>query len=254
MQEESQVIRLNKLHLFARKLFISGLIISVVTILLTVVIKAGAYKILKIKTPIFQIIIVIYCVLSLAFLIVSYFVKEVNPKKEKNFYRCVYFYDLYDFFMKCICVLTLIMVYAFSFVIVDGPSMTPTYSDNDILIVRTLGYTPKKNDVSIIYMKDSEMEDYDIKESETKDFEELYIKRIVAVPGDVVKNENNTLYVNDEIVIEKNNIWYRSEETITLGHDEYFVVGDNYGNSQDSRTLGVIKEKNILAKVVFKLF
>lgn len=239
MQEENQEARMNKLRLFARRLVIVGLIISIITIILTVIVKAGSYRILSIRTPFFKVLIIIYCIITFAFLIASFFSHKLDAKHEKGFYRFVYFYDLYDFFMKCVCVLTLIMVYAFSFIIVDGPSMEPTYSDNDILIVRTIGYSPKANDVSIIYMEASE---------------ELYIKRIVAVPGDVVKYENGTLYVNDKVIIEKDSRWGLSQKSITLGEEEYFIVGDNYSDSYDSRSFGPVKGKNILAKVAFKLF
>lgn len=245
MEEKDQEIRLNKLHWFTKKMFIAGVIISLITILLAVVVKAGAYRILSMRMPIFQTLIIIYFFVSVVFLLTSFIVKRVNPNHEKSFYRWAYFYDLYDFFMKCLCVLMLVMVYAFCFVRVKGQSMDDTYHNNDILIVKTVGYKPKVNDVAIVYR--SEIND-------------LYIKRIVAGPGDTVSYKNRTLFVNDNVVVEFGKTPLNCDDYVTaytsfvLGEEEYFIVGDNYTNSIDSRKFGPVLRKDILGKAFFKFF
>jgi signal peptidase I len=86
------------------------------------------------------------------------------------------------------------------------------------------------------------------------------IKRIVAVPGDRVQIRNGKLYVNDtfvEIVQDDTSIEDagRAATEITLGADEYFVLGDNVNNSEDSRyeSIGNVKKSDILGKVWFVL-
>lgn len=86
------------------------------------------------------------------------------------------------------------------------------------------------------------------------------IKRIVAVPGDKVLIENGRLYVNGKLVegtVKEEDIKEagRATDEITLGEEEYFVLGDNANNSEDSRyeTVGNVKKSEIYGKVWFSL-
>lgn len=247
-EEDTEVI-LNKLHWFLKRKFIIGTIISIITFLLAIVIRAGAYSILSVQMPIFQILVIIYAVFSILCLIIIYCYKKIKEDKEKHFYRWAYFYDLYNFFMECICAFILIMTYLFSFVRVSGPSMKPTYKNGDILVCRTIGYNPKRGDVSIIYMKD------------VIGSKELFVKRVVATPGDTITYDsvNQTISVNDE-VIESNYAnrwkykdWNNHSNTVTLGKNEYFIMGDNRGDSTDSRDFGPVKKSDIVSKVLFDI-
>ncbi|MCR5307624.1 MAG: signal peptidase I, partial [bacterium] len=165
------------------------------------------------------------------------------------FYRWAYIYDLYNFFMICISVFLLIMTYLFAFVRVSGPSMKPTYKSGDILACRSIGYKPKNNDPVIVYMK------------EITGKNELYVKRIVGVPGDVIifDEELKTISVNGEIVEKECGYWYylawnNYSNTLTLGEKEYFIMGDNRGDSTDSRKFGPVKRSDIAGKVLFDFF
>ena len=65
----------------------------------------------------------------------------------------------------------------------------------------------------------------------------IFVKRLVALPGDTVEITDGHLYVNGELVPdpEKMGSVPRDYAKRTLGEDEYFVVGDNRYNSHDSR-------------------
>ena len=81
------------------------------------------------------------------------------------------------------------------------------------------------------------------------------IKRIIGLPGETIRYKGNRLYINDEIIEDK----YASGETenfqeITLGDDEYFLMGDNRLISKDSRVLGVIKKQEIEGTVGIILY
>ena len=86
-----------------------------------------------------------------------------------------------------------------------------------------------------------------------------YVKRVIALPGDTVQIKNGSLYVNGLLYkyveydkIEDAGI---TENPITLGNNEYFTLGDNINNSEDSRSgnIGAVKKDNIIGKVWFHL-
>ncbi len=87
-----------------------------------------------------------------------------------------------------------------------------------------------------------------------------YVKRIVAVPGDTVLIRNGQLYVNgkpqDEERYDKMEDAGIAAEGLTLGREEYFVLGDNRNNSEDSRSanIGPILRDDIAGKAWFHLW
>jgi len=71
-------------------------------------------------------------------------------------------------------------------------------------------------------------------------------KRVIGLPGEKIRYKNNKLYINDKII--EDSYAYGDTENfqeITLGNDEYFLMGDNREISLDSRSLGVIKKDEI---------
>lgn len=87
----------------------------------------------------------------------------------------------------------------------------------------------------------------------------LYLKRVVAVGGDEVLIENGHLYVNgslfeDEDLYETMEYAGLAEEPIVLAKDEYFVLGDNRNDSEDSRygNIGPVKRDDIIGRVWFR--
>ena len=86
----------------------------------------------------------------------------------------------------------------------------------------------------------------------------ILVKRIVACPGDVVLIKDGTLYVNGSasVVFPNETTYFSFAGTVTapsvLGSDEFFVIGDNYELSKDSRyeEVGPVKRNDIYRKIL----
>ena len=86
-----------------------------------------------------------------------------------------------------------------------------------------------------------------------------YIKRMCGTPGDTVQIKNGKLYINDilykEVEYDKIEDAGIAENPITLGNNEFFTLGDNINNSEDSRSgnIGAVSRENIIGKVWFHM-
>lgn len=85
----------------------------------------------------------------------------------------------------------------------------------------------------------------------------VLVKRVIACPGDQVIILNDVLYVNDavsEIFPEKYVFEYAgiAENSVSLDEKQYFVIGDNFAESKDSRyeEIGIVCEDDVLGKVI----
>lgn len=154
--------------------------------------------------------------------------------------------ELYPYVIIIIVVI-LIRSFIVTPVIVSGKSMLPNFNDGELLLVRKIGYnekTIKRFDIVVI----------------KKDKEEI-IKRIIGMPGEHISYKNNKLYINDELISEDyshlNTKDFNLEEICScsiIPEGKYLVLGDNRPISKDSRSIGLIDEKDIVGKSVFRLW
>ncbi|MCR4693841.1 MAG: signal peptidase I [Pseudobutyrivibrio sp.] len=151
----------------------------------------------------------------------------------------------------CFAVVFLITHYVGQRTVVSGSSMEDTLSDGDNLIVDKISYRlgdPERFDVVVFPYKYEE--------------DTYYIKRVIGLPGETVYIDGNgNIYINGEILEEDFGTEVilsagDASNEITLGTDEYFVLGDNRNNSTDSRfsNVGNIKGDDIVGRAWLRVY
>ncbi len=152
-----------------------------------------------------------------------------------------------------LCLTYLVIAFVGQRTEVNGGSMEPTLSDEDNLIVDKITYRfsdPERFDIIVFPFKYKE--------------KTYYIKRIIGLPGETVQiDQQGNIYIDGEIlnenygkeVIQPDHIGLASQP-ITLGDDEYFVLGDNRNNSTDSREsqVGNIKRDDIIGRAWVRIW
>ncbi|MFO7265894.1 MAG: signal peptidase I [Limnochordales bacterium] len=130
---------------------------------------------------------------------------------------------------------------------VEGPSMRPTLEDGQRLLVDRLTYRfrePQRGEIIVFRYP--------------ADPSQIFIKRIIGVPGDEIYIARGTVYVNgvplEEPYINGRMITLRTFGPIVVEPDTYFVLGDNRNNSEDSRDprVGLVPRKNIIGRAVWR--
>jgi len=158
----------------------------------------------------------------------------------------------------------------FSFIMipsnVNQQSMMPTLNDGDRIIISHFMYEPKRHDIIVVEVNQSEYPM--IPTSTFQDDDTVYfVKRLVGLPGDkisfVIENGLRLLYINDQkvlsvsghayVVTEQQQQFLETQiQNQTLMN--YFVLGDNSQASLDSIEFGCISLSDIMGKVVFRLW
>lgn len=150
-----------------------------------------------------------------------------------------------------LCLTFLLIHYVGQRTRVQGDSMRPTLHDGDNLIVDKLSYRlqdPQRFDI-IVFPYEHKKKTY-------------YIKRIIGMPGERVRiDQDGIIYINGEVLEEDYGAEVmrspgRAVTEITLGEDEYFVLGDNRNNSSDSRdpSVGNIHRDRIIGKAWIRIW
>lgn len=143
-----------------------------------------------------------------------------------------------------------IVTFGIQSVTMVGQSMEPVLTNQDVVLLNKRAYTfqePKR---------------YDIVAFKLKDDTDAYfnIKRIVGLPGETIQIKNGKIFVDGNVLTDlpfEDLIMTEGValDGVTLGENEYFVIGDNCNNSEDSRyvNIGNISKKEISGKVIFRI-
>ena len=140
-------------------------------------------------------------------------------------------------YLLILLVVILIRTFIATPIKVNGDSMYDTLDGSEFMILNKL----------------AKVERYDIVVLDTK--EEELIKRVYGLPGEKISIEKGNIYINDKKIEDIYAYGETSDyESITLGEDEYFVLGDNRAVSLDSRRIGPVKKSQIKGTTNFVLF
>ena len=180
--------------------------------------------------------------------------EEGEEKKKKNQETLTLGQELFQTLQSLACIV-LVIIFLFTFVmritIVDGHSMENTLHHGDIVLVRSIGYTPKQGDIVVL--------------TKTTFREASIIKRVIATEGQTVDIDyaTSTVYV-DGVALEEDYIkearWDLYADNgvnhITVPEGHIYVMGDNRNGSSDSRdpSLGVVDVRCVIGQAVMVLF
>lgn len=169
-------------------------------------------------------------------------------EKERGILRELLGWILY--LLVIIGVTYLVITYVGQRTKVSGQSMETTLHDGDNLIVDKISYRfrePERFEIIVF--------PYQHKENT------YYIKRIIGMPGETVQIKDGYVYI-DGVILEENYGTERmevpgiAEQPVTLGVDEYFVLGDNRNHSSDSRdpSVGILHREDLLGRAWIRIW
>lgn len=174
-----------------------------------------------------------------------YFEKKKGRKRAVSIRRAF----LFLFQAVLVCAAAVLLVVFFGYRVSNaGDSMSPALKNGDVVLVNRLIYQikgPARGDIIVFRPGGNENTHYSI-------------KRVVGLPGEIVQIIDGSVYIDGEEAerdIYAADIEYAgtAEEPVELGEDEYFVIGDNTGVSDDSRTedVGNVRLEDICGEAWF---
>lgn len=181
---------------------------------------------------------------------------EVENKSDKKKQGIKYeILDLLKTFIICFIAVFLLTTFVVKPVRVDGRSMYPTLEDGEVGLM------------NVFSAKFTDIDRFDVVVAYNEESGENWVKRVIGLPGDTVYAKDDVVYVNGLPIEEpyldtdyvnqirdRGDYFTQNFEKVTLGEDEYFLMGDNRVVSYDSRRVGPFKRDDIKGKGIFVLY
>ncbi|MFA6027479.1 MAG: signal peptidase I [Patescibacteria group bacterium] len=129
---------------------------------------------------------------------------------------------------------------------VSGTSMEPNYKNNEFFLV---------NKVALLFREPERFEVVQVVDQYNSN--QLLVKRVIGLPGDIMLLKNNRVYINGELLDEpyldesvSTKPAYSTDTKFVISPDYYFLLGDNRTLSRDSREFGPIHRSMIIGKAI----
>ena len=135
---------------------------------------------------------------------------------------------------------------------IPSNSMLPTLHIGDRLVVEKVSYlfqSPQKGDI-VVFEPPEHLQSLGYRK------DQVFIKRIIGKPGQIVSVNNGKVYINEQPLSED----YIAEPPayqlvpVQIPQNEFFVMGDNRNDSNDSHVWGFLPKQNIIGRAVFRFF
>ncbi len=135
---------------------------------------------------------------------------------------------------------------------IPSDSMIPTLHTGDRLVVEKVSYhfhPPKTGDI-VVFEPPEQLQSLGYRK------DQVFIKRIIGKPGDLVRVNNGKVYINDRPLSED----YIAEPpdyqlvSVKVPEAEFFVMGDNRNDSNDSHIWGFLPKQNIIGRAIFRFW
>jgi len=189
-------------------------------------------------------------------------VKPVSPAEQRELRRRHRFWSVTAVIVTLIAFITILRMYAFEFTVITSASMDPTIKVGDYaLFDKRVALSGHWNRGDVVIFKAPPSWDQGGAEGghSAGSFKgELLCKRIIGMPGEKLSIEGGVVYINGQVLP---NQTYIKEAPVPemapdlpLGPNQYFMMGDNRNNSNDSRDNGPISEGDIQGRVLRRLW
>lgn len=174
------------------------------------------------------------------------------PRKEESFGKeaLLFVWETAKIVIISLAIIIPIRYYLIQPFFVKGASMEPNFEDGDYLLIDEVTYRvgePDRGDVVVFRYPE--------------DRTQFFIKRVIALPGETIEIKNNRVMIYNEenkdgLILDETYL-ERGQATlgnykITLGADEYYVLGDNRLHSSDSRRWGPIQKSDIIGRALIR--
>jgi signal peptidase I len=188
---------------------------------------------------------------------------------EENLTTKQLLFELVKVILLALVIIIPVRAFLFQPFFVSGQSMEPNFDEGQYLVISEFGYKTTDALLGIPFgftirpYKDLHREDVTVFEV-SKNPETYYIKRVIGLPGEsieikrgrvVIYNQDNPegMFLDESGYLSREALLSLQDmPKVTLGENEYFLMGDNRGHSHDSRSIGPVKREKITGKVVLR--
>ena len=169
---------------------------------------------------------------------------DINPPKSKLRSVGEFFWEMFKIAIIALVIIVPVRYFLIQPFYVKGASMEPNFYDHEYLIIDEISYRvaePHRGDIVVFKYP--------------KDPKQFFIKRVIGLPKDKVSLRDNKVFINDQELKEaylpadtETSLPLRGYSEVTLGDDEFFLLGDNRDQSLDSRVFGPVKKDFIIGR------